>query len=126
MPKEVRPAPSAYIKASTPYPITSAAASRSAGIWNAADDEVLMAARAGGLNWLPIARLHFPNKTANACRKRHERLVERRQAEDWDAQKLEGLAQEYMAVHREMWEILASRVGEKWTVVEAKVSRSGT
>lgn len=105
-----------------PYPQSSASNQRSAAIWTAADDEVLLRARASGLNWQPIASRHFPSKTANACRKRHERLIERRHAEDWDAQKLELLAREYMACRREMWETLAARIGERWNVVEAKVS----
>lgn len=95
---------------------------RTAAIWSNTDDEVLISARASGLNWQPIATRHFPNKTANACRKRHERLMERRHVEDWDSEKLEALAREYMAMRKDMWEILASRVGEKWQVVEAKVS----
>jgi hypothetical protein len=48
--------------------------------------------------------------------------MERKNAEDWDGVKLEVLATEYMNVRREMWTILANRVGEKWTMVEAKVS----
>ncbi|KAF2770025.1 hypothetical protein EJ03DRAFT_257445, partial [Teratosphaeria nubilosa] len=98
---------------------------RVAAIWSATDDEILLQARASGLNWQPIASRHFPNKTANACRKRHERLIERRHGEDWDAQKLEVLAQEYMACRKGMWEILASRIGERWTVVEAKCLEKG-
>lgn len=124
MPKETKTPRIAHGEISTPYPMSTTSAPRSAAIWNAADDEILMQARAAGLNWQPIASRHFPNKTANACRKRHERLIERRQVEDWDAQKLEVLAQEYMAVRKEMWEILASRIGERWSVVEAKVSRN--
>ena len=104
-----------------PYSVQNASAQRNAAIWSAPDDEKLLQARASGLNWQPIANRHFPNKTANACRKRHERLIERRQVEDWDAQKLELLAQEYVAIRKEMWEMLASRVGERWSVVEAKV-----
>jgi len=73
------------------------------------------------MNWQPIANRNFPNKTANACRKRHERLIERRHVEDWDAEKLEMLAQEYVVIRKEMWEVLALRVGERWTTVEAKV-----
>lgn len=80
-----------------------------------------MAARSSGLNWQPIASKHFPTKTANACRKRHERLMERRNAEDWDGPKLETLAKEYMDVRKEMWSLLASRVGEKWQLIEVKV-----
>lgn len=41
-----------------------------------------------------------------------------------DSVKLEVLSQAYMDVRREMWSILAARVGEKWTLVEAKVSVS--
>lgn len=122
MPKESKTPSSTYATTSAPYPTPSTAGPRNAAIWSTADDEVLLQARASGLNWQPISNRHFPNKTANACRKRHERLIERRHVEDWDAQKLELLAQEYLAVRKEMWEVLASRVGERWAVVEAKVS----
>ena len=108
--------------ATAPYPIASSSGTRNAAIWSAADDEILLQARASLLNWQPIANRHFPNKTANACRKRHERLIERRHVEDWDVQKLDLLAQEYMSLRHELWETLASRLGERWTMVEAKVS----
>lgn len=80
-----------------------------------------MAARAAGMNWLPIQQAYFQNKTANACRKRHERLMERRNADDWDGIKLERLATAYMNMRREIWQPLADAVGEKWNVVESKV-----
>lgn len=107
---------------STPYSSAATSAQRNAGIWSHAEDEILLQARASGLNWQPIASRHFPNKTPNACRKRHERLIERRHVEDWDSHKLDFLAQEYLAIRKEMWEMLAERVGERWQVVEAKVS----
>lgn len=124
MPKERKASIAGYAPVLAPYPITvtSTSATRNASIWNSADDEILLQARASGLNWGPIHQRHFPNKTPNACRKRHERLVEKRQGEDWDAPKLETLALEYAAVRREMWETLAVRLGEKWSLVEAKVS----
>lgn len=122
MPKESKAPMPSYAVASTPYPTATTGAARNAAIWSTADDEILLTARASGLNWQPIASRHFPNKTANACRKRHERLIERRHVEDWDAEKLELLAREYLAVRKEMWEILASRLGERWGVVESKVS----
>ncbi|KAH9826851.1 Myb-like DNA-binding domain [Teratosphaeria destructans] len=125
MPKELKPATTRYSSGPEPYPTMSTSGQRVAAIWSATDDEILLQARASGLNWQPIASRHFPNKTANACRKRHERLIERRHGEDWDAQKLEVLAQQYMACRKEMWEILASRVGERWTVVEAKCLEKG-
>jgi hypothetical protein len=89
--------------------------------WSAKDDETLIQARAQGLNWNQISPKHFPQKSANACRKRHERLMERQNAEQWDGVKLDILAQAYMEARREMWSILAARVGEKWTLVEQKV-----
>lgn len=125
MPKESKQSIASHAtSAKDPYPASGAASSRNAAIWSTSDDEILLQARSSGLNWQPIASRHFPNKTANACRKRHERLVERRHIEDWDTHKLELLAQEYMACRQEMWEILASRVGERWGVIEAKVSRA--
>jgi hypothetical protein len=92
--------------------------------WSAQDDETLIQARTQGLNWNQIAPKHFPNKSPNACRKRHERLMERMNAEQWDGVKLDVLAQAYMEVRREMWSLLAARVGEKWQLVETKVSFS--
>jgi hypothetical protein len=119
MPKEVQA--SKHHRNSSSSMATNAS-TRSASTWSSQDDETLISARASGLNWQPIATKYFPSKTANACRKRHERLMERRNAEDWDGVKLEVLAREYMNVRREMWSILAERVGEKWTIVETKVS----
>lgn len=93
------------------------------GSWSAHSDDILMQARQRGLNWQPIASQYFPNKTANACRKRHERLMEKRNHEnDWDGVKLDILAKNYMDVREQMWKILADVLGEKWQTVEAKVS----
>jgi hypothetical protein len=48
--------------------------------------------------------------------------MERRSAEDWDGGKLEKLAMEYMNMRKDMWTMLAAKVGEKWQVIESKVS----
>jgi hypothetical protein len=101
----------------------SAAGGTRSSSWSAKDDETLIQARAQGLNWNQIGPKHFPSKTPNACRKRHERLMERQNAEQWDGVKLDVLAQAYMEVRREMWSMLAARVGEKWQLVETKVRR---
>jgi len=101
--------------------ISTGASEGSGSSWSAKDDETLVQARAQGLNWNQISPRHFPQKTANACRKRHERLMERQNAEQWDGVKLDVLAMAYMEVRREMWSILAARVGEKWTLIEQKV-----
>lgn len=90
--------------------------------WNHADDLTLMQARHQGLSWAPIATKYFPSKTPNACRKRHERLMEKKNgSENWDPTKIEALAKAYTDVHEKMWRMLAERVGEKWEDVEKKV-----
>jgi hypothetical protein len=122
MPRELRQPSHQYRQTPVQLPSEQIITHRSTSIWTAEDDETLMAARAQGMNWQPIANSHFPNKSGNACRKRHERLMEKRNAEDWDGIKLERLAVEYMAVKKEMWSMLAIRLGEKWQNVEAKVS----
>ncbi|KAG4441018.1 hypothetical protein IFR05_003473 [Cadophora sp. M221] len=86
----------------------------SSGAWAPSDDATLMAARAQGMNWAPIQQSYFPSKTPNACRKRHERLMERRAADDWDGLKLENLAKHYITMRREIWFALAEKTGEKW------------
>ncbi|KAG9229316.1 hypothetical protein BJ875DRAFT_202391 [Amylocarpus encephaloides] len=97
----------------------------SSGAWNPTDDQTLMAARSSGMNWAPIQQTYFPSKTPNACRKRHERLMERRSADDWDGMKLETLAKNYMNMRREIWSGLADATGEKWSVVEQKCMSQG-
>jgi hypothetical protein len=94
----------------------------SSGSWNPQEDATLMAARAQGMEWAPIQSSYFPWKTPNACRKRHERLMERRGADDWDEQKLEELAKTYMGMRREIWRGLATQTGLKWMKVEQKVN----
>ncbi|KAH7330543.1 hypothetical protein BKA65DRAFT_539661 [Rhexocercosporidium sp. MPI-PUGE-AT-0058] len=91
------------------------------------DDQTLLAARvrAQGMNWAPIQQMYFPSKTPSACRKRHERLMERRSAADWDGMKLENLAKNYMGMRREIWSALAAQTGEKWNVVEQKCMSQG-
>lgn len=92
------------------------------GTWTAEEDKTLLNARGQGHHWAQIQRTHFPSKTANACRKRYERLMERRGIYDLDREKLEKVAHEYMGMRKEIWANLAARVGERWSVVEAQVS----
>ena len=90
--------------------------------WPPGKDELLMQARQQNLNWQQIATKYFPDKTANACRKRYERLMgKRNQNEDWEGIKTETLAKAYNDVREQMWKLIADRVGERWQVVEAKV-----
>ena len=135
------PKPTSVQHRSTPYPVTtsttlapSAMASHhtsphtstsdrpAAQSWTPENDERLMRARQQGLNWQPIASKYFPDKTSNACRKRHERLMEKRNnADNWDGVKMDKLSKAYLELREQMWKILADKVGEKWQSVEAKV-----
>lgn len=94
----------------------------SSGAWTPLDDQNLLGARQQGLNWSQIHTNYFPNKSPNACRKRHERLMERKGADDWDQRRLETLAKEYMSMRKEIWQGLAAKTGERWNVVEQMVS----
>ncbi|TEA10672.1 hypothetical protein C8034_v009062 [Colletotrichum sidae] len=115
-------APVAAPPVSVPPPLQHRASS---GAWTPQDDQQLLTARSQGLNWGQIQMAYFPNKTPNACRKRHERLMERKGADDWDNRKLERLAKEYMSMRKEIWSGLAARTGEKWNVVESKCMSNG-
>lgn len=95
------------------------------GTWSADDDSTLIAARSRGQHWADLQRAHFPSKTANACRKRYERLMERKGVYDYDARKLERIAKEYMGMRKQIWAGLAARVGEKWPAVEAQCMSTG-
>jgi len=91
------------------------------GTWTAEEDKILIQARARGQNWADLQRTYFPSKTPNACRKRYERLVEKRGLQDASGRRLEAVANEYMLMRKQMWSKLADRVGLRWEVVEAMV-----
>lgn len=124
MPKGYRAASRSYRSnpISVGQPESAPNGTRVTSTWTAEEDQALMEARASGMNWPPIAARFFPGKTGNACRKRHERLIERRNAENWGGIKAETLARQYMIYHAAMWKPLADSLGEKWQVIEAKVS----
>lgn len=90
--------------------------------WTVHDDSILMQARAHSHGWGQIQKEHFPKKTANACRKRYERLVAKRRGPEWDQEKLERLSVEYNRLREQTWQPLAFAVGEKWQDVEKAVS----
>ena len=93
--------------------------------WPPGNDDLLMRARQQGMNWESIATKYFPEKTANACRKRYERLIEKRNnTETWEGVKMETLAKAYNDLREQIWKILGDGVGEKWQTVEQKVSNS--
>ncbi|MGI4815591.1 MAG: Myb-like DNA-binding domain-containing protein [Janthinobacterium lividum] len=89
--------------------------------WSQDDDVRLMQFRTQGMNWAPIAS-YFNGKSANACRKRHERLMEKKNNENYDTFKVEDLGNAYLECREEMWKIMAARLGEsKWQTIETKV-----
>ncbi|KAK2608564.1 hypothetical protein QQS21_002911 [Conoideocrella luteorostrata] len=115
----------AYTAEFAPAPVPPTQHRASSGAWTTHDDNQLVTARMQGLNWSQIKDAYFPTKSANACRKRHERLMERKGADDWDTRKLQQMAKEYMGMRKEIWSGLAARTGEKWNVVEAKCMSNG-
>lgn len=91
------------------------------GPWTTEEDEILCDYRTRGFGWSQIQEKHFPGKSANACRKRHERLMTKRRSTDWDDTRLENLAVNYRLMRGEIWRPLAERLGEKWEHVEKAV-----
>ena len=94
------------------------------GPWSAEEDKILLHARSRSIGWEKVHQEYFPTKTPNACRKRYERLMQKRKANDWDDQRLEALALAYRDHREQMWRILGDRLGERWEHVEKAVSRS--
>jgi Myb-like DNA-binding domain len=91
------------------------------GPWTTEEDEILCDCRTRGFGWSQIQEKHFPGKSANACRKRHERLMTKRRSTDWDESRLENLAVNYRQMRGQIWAPLAERLGEKWEHVEKAV-----
>lgn len=91
------------------------------GPWSTEEDEILCDYRTRGFGWSQIQEKHFPGKSANACRKRHERLMTKRRSTDWDESRLENLAVSYRQMRQQIWGPLADSLGEKWEHVEKAV-----
>ena len=74
------------------------------------------------MDWGLIATKYFAQRTAIACRKRHERLVEMlNNSESRESSRMEKLSKAYIDLREQVWTILADRVGENWQILEAKV-----
>ena len=95
-----------------------------AGPWQPEDDAQLIEARKSPLDWADISKQYFPSKTANTCRKRHERLIEKGLTVQDRSIKFQEMAKGYVEHREEMWTILAKAIGESWMAVETKVSKS--
>ena len=82
-----------------------------------------MDAKSSGLGWNEIHQKYFTNKSGNACRKRHERLMVKLRTTDWDDERIKQVMAAYNSpgVRQEFWTEIARRVGERWEDVERVV-----
>ncbi|TQV98435.1 myb family transcription factor [Cordyceps javanica] len=97
----------------------------SSGAWSIRDDQQLIMARSDGLNWSQIQEQFFPAKSSNACRKRHERLIDSKGRGSDEAARMERIATEYVQMREKLWRPLADKTGEKWAFVERTCLSSG-
>lgn len=97
--------------------------------WSDVDDKKLWTARAQGQNWDDIQTAFFPEKTSNACRKRHERLRQLKDQQELlpNGARFDNLADAYADCREEMWTLLAKKLdpeakSSSWEVLERLVS----
>ena len=84
---------------------------------------MLIDAKSQGLGWNEIHQRFFPNKSGNACRKRHERLMVKLRTTEWDNARIQRVMAAYNepGVREEFWSGIAHRFGERWEDVEKVV-----
>ncbi|PGH17139.1 hypothetical protein AJ79_01277 [Helicocarpus griseus UAMH5409] len=99
-------------------PATPSTPSSQSGPWSPHDDQVLMAARLQGHGWNQIQKENFQNKSPNACRKRWERLLAKRQGSKWEDDRVEKVTRYYNQMRSDIWRPLAEATGESWEDVE--------
>ncbi|KAK3366488.1 hypothetical protein B0H63DRAFT_456185 [Podospora didyma] len=80
--------------------------------------------REEGKNWNQIKNEAFPYKSGNACRKRHERLMERQKESAEDSKIEEKMCDMYKALRESLWQPLALKTGLSWDVVESFIMSS--
>ncbi|KAM3541796.1 hypothetical protein ARSEF1564_005290 [Beauveria bassiana] len=97
----------------------------SSGAWSIRDDQQLITARSDGLNWSQIQERFFPSKSSNACRKRHERLIDSKGRGSDEAARMERIATHYVLMREKLWRPLADLTDEKWSFVEKTCLSSG-
>ena len=94
------------------------------GPWTPEEDAVLVEERSRGSAWDEIHNRHFPTKSGNACRKRHERLMLKARESDWDDARISSLLTLYHSRRETLWAGLAEELGERWEDIEKVVSQS--
>lgn len=92
------------------------------GPWTPEEDAILLEERSRGSAWDDIHNRHFPGKSGNACRKRHERLLTKARDTNWDDARINNLLVVYSRHRESVWRQVADEVGEKWEDVERVVS----
>lgn len=92
------------------------------GPWTADEDAILLEERSRGSAWDEIHNRHFPGKSGNACRKRHERLLTKARDTNWTDARINSLLVVYSRHREQMWTTIADEVGERWEEVEKVVS----
>lgn len=95
------------------------------GSWTSKDDEALYEYRTRGFDWDQIQGQRFPDKSAHACRERHEALMTKRRSIEWDDPRLGVLAVQYRAMRAQMWSVLAKELGDTWEHVERACMQQG-
>jgi hypothetical protein len=96
-------------------------------VWTEEEDAKLLEARRRGLNWEEIYKQSFPHKSANACRKRHERRQEQMMNDEFrkGGKRNDEFIDAYMEMREEMWMLLAKKMNwnhNKWETLEDIVS----
>ena len=91
------------------------------GPWNNDEDTVLLDAKNRGKSWEEIHRTHFPGKSANACRKRHERVLAKMRNTDWDDARVQKVTEAYNRHRQMIWAPLCKELNESLSDVEKVV-----
>lgn len=113
-----------YIPVSAPLPQPVQPQPSQSAPWTAEEDTRLMDAKHQGLAWNEIHQRHFPTKSGNACRKRHERLQQKLRTTDWNESRIRRVLEAYneAGVRERFWNDVAIRSGEQhWQDVERVV-----
>ncbi|KAJ9615563.1 hypothetical protein H2200_001638 [Cladophialophora chaetospira] len=95
------------------------------GPWNPEEDNVLLEAKSRGMSWEEIHRTHFPVKSANACRKRHERVLAKMRNTDWDDARIQRVTDAYKRHRHEIWTPLCNELNESLSDVEKVMFQQG-
>ncbi|KIW65268.1 hypothetical protein PV04_07541 [Phialophora macrospora] len=95
------------------------------GPWNNDEDSILMEAKLKGMSWEEIHRQHFPGKSANACRKRHERVLAKVRNTNWDEARIQRVTDAYHKHRSSIWAPLCNELGESLSDVEKVMFQQG-